>query len=329
MPPSRKFAVLALGVACLVWTGRAPADDAPAKARLPEAKKKDATKFLRVKRDAKDNPLALETATVRYVPATGEGVTVDLIGVVHIGEKAYYDALNKKMEQYDVLLYELVAPEGTRVPKGGKREGGNPLSLLQGLMKSVLDLELQLEHIDYTKKNFVHADLSPEKMAEAMRERGEDALTVALSVVADFMRRANVQEQKKADKAKAAKGREDDEEIDLMGLLLDPNAAVKLKRLMAEQFESEGEAGLGPTLNNILVADRNKACMKVLGKEMAKGKKKIGIFYGAAHMPDFEQRLRDEYGLKKDKEEWQTAWELKPKRGLNVPPLLKLLGGDQ
>ena len=28
---------------------------------------------------------------------------------MHIGDKAYYDNLNKEFEQYDVLLYELVA----------------------------------------------------------------------------------------------------------------------------------------------------------------------------------------------------------------------------
>jgi hypothetical protein len=95
--------------------------------------------------------------------------------------------------------------------------------------------------------------------------------------------------------------------------------------MMAEQFEAAGEdGGLGPTIGNILVGDRNKAALKVLQKEIAKGKKKIGIFYGAAHMPDFEKRLREDFDLKRDKEEWVTAWDLKAKRG-GVPPLLKLL----
>src|SRR5262249_34256709 len=49
-----------------------------------------------------------------------------------------------------------------------------------------------------------------------------------------------------------------------------------------------------------------------------------GIFYGAAHMPDFEKRLAEDFDLKKDKVEWVTAWDLKAKRA-GVPPLLKLL----
>jgi len=27
-------------------------------------------------------------------------------------------------------------------------------------------------------------------------------------------------------------------------------------------------------------------------------------------MPDFEKRLGDDFGLKKDKQEWLTAWDL-------------------
>jgi hypothetical protein len=324
-PPSRKAAWLTLGVACLAWAGLAPAADPPAPAE--PKKKPEPAKFLRVKRDKHDTPIALETATVRFVPKSGDGgISVDLIAAVHVGDKSYYDALNKQMEQYDVLLYELVAPEGTRIPKGGKREKDNPIAAVQGMLKSVLDLESQVEQIDYTKKNFVHADLSPEKMAEAIKERGDDGLTLALSVAADFLRKQNLEEMKKGKgQAKGKKDDDDEEEPDLLGMLLDPQAAVKLKRTMAEQFEAAGDdVGLGPTIGTILVGDRNKAALKVLQKEIAKGKKKVGIFYGAAHMPDFEKRLREDFDLKRDKEEWVTAWNLKPKRG-GVPPILRLL----
>ena len=64
-----------------------------------------ALKFLRLERDAEDHPLSLQTAVIHYVPADGDskGPTVDLIGAVHIGEKSYYEALNKQFEQYDVF----------------------------------------------------------------------------------------------------------------------------------------------------------------------------------------------------------------------------------
>ena len=51
--------------------------------------------------------------------------------------------------------------------------------------------------------------------------------------------------------------------------------------------------------------------MKVLQKEIAAGKKKVAIFYGAAHMPDFEQRLTADFGLRKTKQVWVDAWDLR------------------
>lgn len=284
--------------------------DSPAAQKKKDTKKPAAGTFMRVQRDAKHQPTALETATVRYVPASGRGdLVVDLIGVVHVGEKAYYRKLNQQFEQYDVLLYELVAPQGTRVPRGGDRQSGNPIGMLQQLMKGVLELESQVEHIDYHKKNFVHADLSPDEMLKAMRDRGEDPLTLLLGVMADMMRQANLQ----ARQAEKKPPDDDEPELDFFALLTDPYSAVKLKRMMATQFENEDDliGGLGSTLGTILISDRNKAALKVLEAEIAKGRKKIGIFYGAAHMPDFEQRLKADFGLKRDSEQWLTAWDLR------------------
>ena len=68
---------------------------------------------------------------------------------------------------------------------------------------------------------------------------------------------------------------------------------------------------MGETLNTLLIEDRNQAALKVFQTEMAGGKRKMALFYGAAHMPDFEKRLLADYGLKRDKVEWITAWDLR------------------
>ena len=60
----------------------------------------------------------------------------------------------------------------------------------------------------------------------------------------------------------------------------------------------------------MLVKDRNKACIKVLQQQLTAGKKKIAIFFGAAHMPDFDKRLKEDFGMKRTKSEWITAWNL-------------------
>ena len=277
---------------------------ARAQAEADEAKA--ASKYLRVERNDDNEPKTLQTSIVRFVPAGGEGeLVVDLVGAVHVGDKSYYEELNRRFKDYDVVLYELVAPKGKAIPDRDRR-GGNPISFLQDMTKSVLELESQVELIDYTKENFVHADMSPDEMQEAMKKRGEDGLTLALSVMADSLRQANLAAQKAEEEGEAAP------EVDPFSLLLDPKRTVKLKRMMAEQFVASGEldAGLGPTLQRMLVDDRNAAAMKVFQKELTKGHKKIAIFYGAAHMPDFEKRLKDDFEMKPTKTEWLTAWQM-------------------
>ena len=95
----------------------------------------------------------------------------------------------------------------------------------------------------------------------------------------------------------------------LFDVLGDP---LKMKRMMANQFSDSGvmEMGMGATLNQLLVVDRNAAALKVMQEEMDKGKKKIAIFYGAAHMPDFEKHLVADFGMKKSKQVWIDAWDL-------------------
>ena len=115
----------------------------------------------------------------------------------------------------------------------------------------------------------------------------------------------------------------------LMELINDP---LKMKLVMASQFSQSGvmEMGLGATLNQLVVTDRNVAAMKVMQKEIVKGKKKIAIFYGAAHMPDFEKRLIEEFGMAKTKQIWVDAWDLtkagkKPKTNSTTKMLFRLL----
>jgi hypothetical protein len=302
-------------------TARPPdLDNKAAPEKKAEAAKQTAGKFVRLRHDDTKQPIALDTAIVRYVPASGKGeLVVDLVGVVHIGDRAYYQELNRHLEKYDVVLFELVAEKGTIIPKGGKRDSTNILAIMQKVMKTVLRLDLQTEQIDYTRKNFVHADLSPEEMAQAMKKRGETGLTLILGIAADILRKQNLEQLKKGNAG-------DGEDLDPLSLLLDPQAGIKLKRLMARQLAAmdSGDGELGPTLNNLLIVDRNKAALRVLDKELAKGRKRIAIFYGAGHMPDFDRRLQADFDLRRQSTQWLRAWDLE-KGGNGLGDLLKLL----
>ena len=108
------------------------------------------------------------------------------------------------------------------------------------------------------------------------------------------------------------------DEIDtarLLAALFDKNRSLALKRLMAEQFQDmEGSvmAIEGPK-GSALISGRNKAALQVMRKQLAAGKKKIAIFYGAAHMPNFQRQLRDDFGLVPTSTRWLVAWDLKGK----------------
>ncbi len=271
-----------------------------ADAKTPKsAVKKPDPKFVRLVLDKAGDPQAMETAVVHYVPAKeGDrpGLSVDLVAAVHVGEKSYYDKLNTLFEGYDALLYELVADKNV-VPQPGQKARSVVSSIQVGL-KSMLDLEFQLDCVDYSKKNFVHADMTPDEMAKSMKERNESLLTIMIRMMGAGM---------------AQNGAQNTSEIDLIMALLDKNRAVQMKRFMATQMDDmDGlTAALAGPKGSTLITERNKAALKVLTDEIKSGKKKIAIFYGGGHLVDMEQRLFNEFGLKRDGEQWLEAWNLR------------------
>jgi hypothetical protein len=274
-----------------------------------EARKQEPTKFLRYVEEGRDGG-RLETADASY--KNDKGVTVHLVGAVHIADTGYFEALNKSFEGYDALLYEMVKPADMGAPqRGAGREGGieaNGIGLvhiLQKGMKMFLDLDYQLDGIDYTKKNFVHADLTAEEFNRMQDERGESIFGLMLQQM--------MKELMKGDAAGAA---QDIDPMALLGALSSEDSARQLKLILAKQFEHMDEmvAGLEGPNGSVLVTERNKAALKVLKDQIAAGKKNIGIFYGAAHMKDMEKRLED-MGFKKDKVEYRVAWDLSPRNG--------------
>lgn len=267
--------------------------------------------WVRMQYAANGEALGMQTAIVRYVPAAPaknakeKGLQVDLIGAVHVADVAYYNQLNDRFKQYDALLYELVAPEGTVVEKGRGTSNAHPIGAMQNLFKDVLGLDHQLELVDYTKPNFVHADMSPDEFAKAMKERNDSFLQMYFRLIGQAM--AHQSEM-------AAKGESSD--FDLISALFAEDRPRKLKTVLGKQL-SEVESlmvSFGGEDGSVIITDRNKKALEVLKKEIAKGDKKIGIFYGAGHLNDMDKRLRKDFGLEPQSITWVTAWDLKPKK---------------
>ena len=241
---------------------------------------------------------------------------MDLIAAVHVADRAYYAALQAQFTRYDRLLFELVKPHDMDARELGGRsrqpadslESDSGLSSLQRLIKDWLQLEFQLDDIDYRPRNFVHADLDSARVGKALREHAGDLLqSLVIYSITD-----------------AARLRYGDGSLRLGSMELalamassDRPRALKrvLGRELAEvDFSSSEFGGLG--FGSVLIGDRNAAAMQVLQLELAKNHRRLALFYGAAHLPDMHKRLLA-MGFVPKGEAWLTAWRIGPQAVAN------------
>jgi hypothetical protein len=259
--------------------------------------------FMRVtKQDGKRQPVSFDTAIVRFANEK-QKIEVDLIAAVHIGDKDYYEELNKIFKRYDAVLYELVAEKGTKPDKTTveDKKGKSLLSVFQSGMGESLALDFQLEHINYKAKNMIHADLSPSEFANRVADRGD---------LLQILYRAIVLGLKKGKEGQ-------DEEIKmqgrLFGTLLASNRPLALKRFFAKEMVNQMDDSiwiLGGEEGSAIITDRNAAALKILRQEIKNGKTKIAIFYGGAHLPEFAKCLKKDFKLLPTETTWIVAWDL-------------------
>ncbi len=268
-------------------------------------------------------PQSLDTSIIRFVPTDEKlakaGVTVDLIGAIHIGDKAYFQKLDNSFKKYDALLYEMVAEkdEAGGSPKrwkdrdkpeprttGGTDSGSGAeeksfeagMTVIGGMQlgaKDMLGLSFQLDGIDYDAPNMVHADMSPEEFAQKMKERGESFFTMFMQLFMEGLA------QQRANKQGGAS------DFALLFAFFSSDRELALKRVMAQQFATTDILDtLGGEKGSTIITERNLIALEVLREQLAKGKKRIGIFYGAGHLGDMSRRLVSDFGMKFTGEKW-------------------------
>lgn len=259
----------------------------------------------------------LDTAITVYEK---DGVKLWLFGAVHIADAACYATLNDRFTECDVLLYELVAPEDTR-PTKGRDEGFNPVGLVQRGMKNALELAFQLDEIDYQASNFVHADMTPEEFADSMRERGESLLSILVDMMLSGMQPPASDDADGDDEGERAPAAP---QFDLVKAFRSGEGRHLLRMMAAQQIE-QAEVLMARAGGSTLLEGRNEKCLQVLARELGKGRKRIGIYYGAAHMPHMEKRLVEDLGWKKVGQEWLVAWDCKKRPDVKFDRALYLL----
>jgi hypothetical protein len=244
----------------------------------------------------------VETAIKSY--RNPDGVTVTLFAVVHIGDAGYYEELQRRFQKCDVLLYEMIRDAGpTQVPL--EIDTAHPVSQLQIGMKRLLALEFQLDAIDYSPANFVHADLDPRTFARLQAERQESLLSLMIRVMLEEQARLNAGDGTTVSS------------LGLLMALMNPDRGYALKLVLGRQMDElermlAGIESDGDGQGSVIVSARNAHAMSVLQDQLQLGHRHLGIFYGAAHMADFEERLL-RLGYQATDQEWLTAWDIRPR----------------
>ncbi len=320
------FRVLYIGAALcgwgLSWTSHVQGQGAESDKPLPlpganpkatpetsaaSAETTPATDFVRFTES--ESGAALQTGIARY--AKGK-VTVDLIGAVHIADKAYFTGLNERFKNYDALLYELVGPpieEREQLQTGNGEARLQWLGALQESMRKALQLESQLAVIDYLAPNFVHADMSTDQFFNTQQQKGESFLSLWWRTV-----------QAQSQAAETAPAKAQPGLARLLEILMRKDSSTELKRLIGREFDSVEQlmAGVEGSEGTVIISERNRVALQVLEKQIQQGKTRLGIFYGAAHLADMERRLLKQGYVHQDTV-WLDAWTLPPETTASTP----------
>ncbi|KAL3629690.1 hypothetical protein CASFOL_026912 [Castilleja foliolosa] len=288
---------------------------------------------------------------------------VDLVSTIHIADKEYFKTLQKELEPYDCVLYEMVAsresiesrrnPEAKRKHEGSNLRGFNIIGCIQRQMAKLLMLEFQLDCLDYQAENWYHADLDLETFKLLQLEKGESFFTFArdmtLKSTKAIVNSTPVREDLGPFRSKLLWASRI-VPMPLVGLLiiggvcgevgsqvenpelealsrLDIGAAMKIflaKRLTTEFTQVTDDV----EEKSVIIGERNTAALEALRRAIDRGNKKIGILYGGGHMPDLGRRLREEFDLVPSDVQWITAWSI-PDKNLSTTslPFLKKLAG--
>ena len=262
-------------------------------------------------------------------------VQVELVGAVHVADPAYYQALTKLFAGYDELLFELVdgqrmkqdldadlkpakpdaplkqgefPPDDDAAP--GAKERSPAFKIIGAMMHSFgnyFHLQYQTDGIDYHTKNFVHADVSMDEFVRMQADKGESFV--------DLIRKAiEAQLEIGTDRKAEPKGSQ------LLLALLGDSSGLKVA--MARQLASAGDLVVEMEKHDggsVIITERNNKALSVFDCEVAKGRKNLGIFYGAAHLSLMEADL-EKRGYHRTGERWLTAWDIKPRADTARPP---------
>ncbi len=172
---------------------------------------------------------------------------------------------------------------------------------LYGELAAALGVSLQVRSIDYDRAGWEPADLPMEELLDRLWKRGEKSVTLEMLSNDNGLAQGVVRF--------------------LLSIVSDSPAFKKLVVKALASGGSRGDSALGGVDQRIIIDERNDAVIEQLAQLLASPAasstppssasstppRSVAIFYGAAHMRDFEETLRRDFGLEPCDASWQTA----------------------
>lgn len=304
--------------------------------------------------DRGDGSAALQTRTVRLKQKEeetwrlgGGKMEVDIVATVHIGDRGYYEELERELTSYDRVLYEMVADTSKIETRSGRFKPGNPkkstslVGMTQRGLASILKLEFQLEHLDYNAESWYHADLDIKDFDRLQKESGESLMSFSRSMSKSafttfwkkqkevggqpwerFLRHVQffvpmpLIAQVLLSSLLSRVGSENPPKSSAFLDLMEFNISSALKRMLGKQLSLLGDASelaSEGAASSVLIGARNAAAVEQVAEAAAAGCERVALLYGAAHSPDLERRLLEELGLYRvplTDAGWVDAWNI-------------------
>lgn len=183
---------------------------------------------------------------------------------------------------------------------GGSGGGGSEISDLQLTMARSFGLTYQLHEVDYSNTSYVPSDMSARQIEDAFAEVG---------LYMDFSGEGDGEGDGGKALLREMGGSGAGLSLGMMkmmsGFIEASPGLQQLARLMMIELLSRddlmqmaADAMGNPGVLEVLIDQRNQVVLDDLHAvlKMDEPPEKIGIFYGAAHLPDMAQRLKDQLG---------------------------------
>lgn len=288
----------------------------------------DPSSYLRVSGET-DGSRRLELASRTLASPEHKKVSVTLLGVSHVGDLSFYKSVQERLDAADLVLFEGVG-WGDGPPKAGSKKTSG-VGELQDSLAGSMGLVFQLKAIRYDRPHFRNSDMSLRAFTDSMSGKKSKP------------DKKKVGENGAGKPGKAPpKDKEDFTAQEVMRALSGDSIAFsfvsgalkvfgkspKFRGLMKlAMVETLGALGgdvsslakaAGPGMEEfmrIVLEKRNAIVIKDL-KKILKDKEGHGdvvVFYGAAHMPDIERQLSEEFGFAPAAEKWLPAFGVNPK----------------